>query len=200
MLHDGGLREADLPRPAIRPYPVQYTQSKTLKDGRKVTIRLIRPEDERAMIRFHKMLSERTVRLRYFHPLQYAERVAHQRLLRICFSDYDRDLPLVAELDEPNDAGERDIVAVGRLSKIPGTNRGEFAILVSDQWQDKGIGSELLRIIVDIAKDEQLSRVVADILPENVEMQRVAMKVGFTLDKRYEEQRFVATKDLETEG
>src|SRR5262249_47269639 len=132
VLHDPALPEGELPRPAIRPYPVQYTQSMTLKGGAKVTIRLIRPEDEPAMVRFHKMLSERTVRLRYFHPLQYAERVAHQRLLRICFSDYDRDLPLVAELEEPNEKGERDIVAVGRLSKIPNTNRGEFAILVSD--------------------------------------------------------------------
>jgi acetyltransferase len=200
VLHDPASTETDLPRPAIRPYPIQYTRSMTLKNGEKVTIRLIRPEDEPAMVRFHRMLSERTVRLRYFHPLQYAERVAHQRLLRVCFSDYDRDLPLVAELERPNDKGERDIVAVGRLSKLPSTNRGEFAVLVSDQWQNQGLGSELLRIIVGIAKDEKLGRVVADILPENVEMQHVAAKNGFTLDKRYEEQRVVADLKLDAEG
>jgi acetyltransferase len=200
VLHDPASSASDLPRPAIRPYPSQYTRSMTLKGGDKVTIRLIRPEDEPAMVRFHRMLSERTVRLRYFHPLQYAERVAHQRLLRICFSDYDRDLPLVAELEKPNDRGERDIVAVGRLSKITGTNRGEFAILVSDQWQNQGLGTELLRIIVGIAKDERLGRVVADILPENVEMQHVAAKNGFSLDKRYEEQRVVADRPIESEA
>jgi acetyltransferase len=173
-----------LARPAIRPYPVQYTQSKTLKNGTKVTIRLIRPEDEPAMVRFHRMLSDRTVRLRYFYPFQYGQRVAHQRLVRVCFSDYDRDLPLVAELEQPNERGERDIVAVGRLSKLPNTNDGEFAVLVCDPWQNQGLGSELLRIIVEVAKDEHLTRVVADILPENIEMQRIAAKNGFSLDER----------------
>jgi acetyltransferase len=132
------------------------------------------------------------VRLRYFHPLQYTERVAHERLVRICFSDYDRDLALVAELEQPSQDGERDIIAVGRLSKLPGKNRGEFALLVGDQWQGEGLGTELLTMIVQIARDEKLSRVGADILPENVEMQGVARKAGFSLDKRYDEQRFVA--------
>jgi acetyltransferase len=196
VLHDPSVPESDLPRPAIRPYPFQYTRSWTLKDGTPVVIRMIRPEDESAMVRFHRMLSERTVFLRYFHPLAYAERVAHERMVRICFSDYDRELALVAELDRPNDDGQRDIIAVGRLSKLPGKNRGEFALLVSDQWQNQGLGSELLRTIVQIARDEQLVAVGADILPENVEMQQVARKIGFSLDKRYEEQRVVAELTL----
>jgi acetyltransferase len=184
LLHEPGTAESGLPRPSIRPYPIQYTQAKTLKNGVKVTIRPIRPEDEPAMVRFHRTLSERTVRLRYFYPFQYGQRVAHQRLVRVCFSDYDRDLPLVAELAQPNEGGEREIVAVGRLSKVPNTNDGEFAILVSDAWQNQGLGSELLRIIVEVAKSEHLGRVVADILPENLEMQRVAAKTGFALDQR----------------
>jgi acetyltransferase len=183
-LHDAETAVSGLPRPAIRPYPVQYTRHVTLKNGTKVRIRLIRPEDEPAMVRFHRALSDRTVRLRYFYPFQYGQRVAHERLVRICFSDYDRDLPLVAELEQPNDRGEREIIAVGRLSKLTNTNDGEFAILVCDPWQKQGLGSELLRMIVEIAKDEHLSRVVADILPENLEMQRVAAKTGFSLDQR----------------
>jgi acetyltransferase len=200
VLHDPALAEGELPRPAIRPYPAQYTRSWKLKDGTPVILRMIRPEDELAMIRFHRLLSERTVWLRYFHPLAYAERVTHDRLVRICFTDYDRELALVAELEQPNDKGERDIIAVGRLSKLSTTNGGEFALLVSDQWQSRGLGSELLRTIVLIAKDERLRSVQADILPENVEMQRVAQKNGFSLDRRYEEQRVVAELNLESEG
>jgi acetyltransferase len=186
VLHDPKTAESALPRPAIRPYPVQYTRTKVLKNGAQVRIRLIRPEDETAMVRFHRALSDRTVRLRYFYPFQYGQRVAHQRLVRVCFSDYDRDLPLVAELEQPNERGERDIVGVGRLSKVPNTNDGEFAILVSDSWQNQGLGTELLRNVVEIAKDERLSRVVGDILPENLEMQRIAAKTGFSLDQRRE--------------
>ncbi len=198
VLHDPATADSDLPRAAIRPYPFQYTRSWKLRDGTAVTIRMIRPEDEAAMVRFHRMLSERTVFLRYFHPLAYAERVTHERLVRICFSDYDRELPLVAELERPNDQGECDIIAVGRLSKLLGKNCGEFALLVSDQWQNQGLGSELLRSVVQIARDERLRAVGADILPENLEMQQVARKNGFSLDKRFEEQRVVAYLNLES--
>jgi acetyltransferase len=158
---------------------------------------MIRPEDESKMVRFHRVLSERTVWMRYFHPLQYEQRVAHERLVRICFSDYDRELALVAELETPGPNQERDIIAVGRLSKIPFTNDGEFALLVSDQWQRQGLGSELLRMIVEIGRSERLSRIFADILPENLEMQTVAQKNGFHLTKHFEEQRVVAEIKLD---
>jgi len=198
VLHDGAISPPSLPRPAIRPYPTQYSRAWKLRDGTPVFIRMIRPEDEPAMIRFHKMLSERTVWLRYFHALGYSERVAHTRLIRICFSDYDRELALVAELVDPNERGERDIVAVGRLSKFPLGNRGEFALVVGDPWQHQGLGSELLSVIVQLAKEERLGRVSADILPENVDMQKIAAKNGFSLDRRLDEQRIVADLRLPT--
>ena len=196
VLHDPACLPEAHPRPAIRPYPTQYARSFALRGGSRVCIRVIRPEDEQAMVRFHRALSEQTVRLRYFHLLPYSQRIAHERLVRICFSDYDRDLLLVAELEQPNEGRERDIVAVGRLSKLLGTNQGEFALLVADQCQGQGLGTELLTMIVQIARDEKLIRVGADILPENVEMQSVARKAGFSLDKRYEEQRVVAELGL----
>lgn len=192
VLHDSALSERDLPQSAIRPYPTQYTRTWRLKNGTTVMLRMIRPEDERAMVRFHGTLSERTVWRRYFHALPYAERVIHERLLRICFCDYDRELTLVAEFNQPNDTGEHDIIAVGRLSKSLTTNDAEFALLVSDPWQGQGLGSELLRTLVFIAKEECLGSVHADILPDNLEMQRVAKKCGFTLQQRHAEQRVVA--------
>jgi acetyltransferase len=193
VLHDPKTPKERLPRPAIRPYPIQYVHRSTLKDGTPVIIRPIQPEDEPAMVRFHQVLSERTVWLRYFHPLKYDQRIAHQRLIRVCFNDYDRELALVVELDRP---GQKEIIAVGRLSKLPGRSEGEFAILVSDQYQGQGLGSRLLADLVHIGKDEGLARITADILPENVEMQAVSRKLKFSLEPRLEERRVIARLDL----
>ena len=82
-----------------------------MKDGSRVTIRPIRPEDEPAMIKFHSELSERSVYLRWFQPLKLTQRTSHERLTRACFIDYDREMALVAE--RPNAAGEPEILAVG---------------------------------------------------------------------------------------
>jgi acetyltransferase len=145
-----------------------------------VTFRPIRPEDEPLMIKFHQTLSERSVRLRYFQPLKLSQRVAHERLIRVCFSDYDREMPLVVERRDPK-TGEPEILGVGRLSKIPGQDEAEFAILINDEHQNRGLGTKLLSTLVQIARDEKLTRVSADILPDNLEMQRVCEKIGFKL-------------------
>jgi acetyltransferase len=180
VLHGADVTAEKLPKLAIRPYPTQYVTQWKLKDGTPVTIRPIRPEDEPLMVKFHQTLSERSVRLRYFSPLKLSQRVAHERLIRVCFSDYSRELPLVVERADPK-GGEPEIIGVGRFSKIPGQDEAEFAILISDVWQNKGLGSKLLSMIIQLAKDEQVSRVSADILPENVEMQHLCEKLGFKL-------------------
>src|SRR6059036_1547447 len=84
-----------------RPYPSQYVLPWTLKGGIEVTIRPIRAEDEPLMVKFHETLSDRTVYLRYFSSLSLAARTAHERLVRICFSDYEREMVLVAEYRDP---------------------------------------------------------------------------------------------------
>ena len=193
LLHDPALSEAQLPRPAIRPYPVQYVSTFTLTDGAGVTIRPIRPEDEPLMVQFHQTLSETSVYMRYFHTLQLSQRIAHERLTRICFIDYDREMALVVDRQDPASA-EHAILAVGRLSKLHGTHEAEFAILVSDRWQGHGLGNELLRRLVEIGRDERLQRIVATILPENTAMQRVSRKQGFSL--RREEGEVFAYQDL----
>ena len=102
ILHDPKTTEEQLPKLAIRPYPTQYVGAWKMKDGKKVTIRPIRPEDEPLMVKFHEGLSERSVYLRYFSPLKLQQRVAHSRLIRICFNDYDREIALVAEHKDGN--------------------------------------------------------------------------------------------------
>jgi acetyltransferase len=186
VLHDPAVGEDDLPRPAIRPYPTQYVATWTLKDGSPVTIRPIRPEDEPLMVQFHQTLSEHSVYFRYFHMIKLSQRVAHERLIRICFNDYDRELALVADRQDPQ-TSEHAILAVGRLSKRPGKNEAEFALLVGDPFQGQGLGSELLRRLLQVGRDERLDRIVADILPDNYAMQRICKELGFRLQHRMDE-------------
>jgi acetyltransferase len=180
LAHPAELGPDAWPRPAIRPYPTQYAAPWTGRDGTAVLIRPIRPEDEPLMVRFHETLSERSVALRYFHAMKLSRRVAHDRLTRICFIDYDREMALVADREDP-DGGGHAILGVGRLSKQHGVNEAEFALLVADRFQGQGLGSELLRRLLQIGRDEKLARITAEILPENVAMRRLCQKFGFKL-------------------
>ena len=182
VLHGPEVKESALPGLAIRPYPRQYATPWTSKNGLQVTIRPIRPEDEPLMVKFHATLSEESVYMRYFHHIQYSQRIAHERLTRLCFIDYDREMALVVELEDPK-TGEKMILATGRLSKLRQTLEAEFAILVSDAYQGHGFGVELLSRIVGIGRDEKLKRITATILGDNVAMQHVSRKVGFKLKR-----------------
>src|SRR6185503_15897865 len=121
ILHDPATREEQLPKLAIRPYPTQYVTRWNLKNGTSVTIRPIRPEDEPLMVKFHQTLSERSVYYRYFTPLRVEQRVAHERLARLCFIDYEREMALVVEHKNPK-TDAREILGVGRLSKLHRAN------------------------------------------------------------------------------
>jgi acetyltransferase len=178
VLHGPDVQEADLPRLAIRPYPLQYVGTWTTADGAELVIRPIRPEDEPSLVRFHADLTAETVYSRYFEHLGLSERTAHERLIRVCFNDYDREMALVAEVAE---GGERRIVAVGRLSRTPGRPVAEFAILVADRWQRRGLGAELLRRLVQVGEDEGLELIWAELLSDNMGMRRTAAAVGFSV-------------------
>jgi acetyltransferase len=179
VLHPQEKDDPDLPTPAIRPYPRQYVGTHTMRNGEEVTVRPIRPEDEPKLVTFHKKLSERSVYLRYASLMQLEQRVAHERLARICFIDYDREMALVAE--RTTEAGDKEIIGVGRLTQQPGRNEAEFAMLVIDEFQEEGIGTELLRRLVQVGQDEGLDRITADILDQNRAMQRVCEKLDFEL-------------------
>jgi acetyltransferase len=191
VLHGPDVAEADLPKPAIRPYPSRYVGAWTLKDGTPVTIRPIRPEDEPLMVKFHQTLSERSVQLRYFHALQLSQRVAHERLTRICFNDYDREMALVAEHRDAA-SGEREIAAVSRLIKLHDAPEAECALLVNDRFQGRGLGLELLRRLIQVGREEKLRRITADIMPDNHVMQALCKKLGFRMKYQVDEQLVAA--------
>ncbi|MGE5207714.1 MAG: bifunctional acetate--CoA ligase family protein/GNAT family N-acetyltransferase [Alphaproteobacteria bacterium] len=178
LLHDPQTREADLPRSPIRPYPAGYVTRRKI-GGVKVTIRPIRPEDEPLMVKFHRTLSDRSVYLRYFGFVSLEKRIMHERLRRVCFIDYDREIALVADLK--NGEGTHQILGVGRLIKEHGTDEAEFAVLISDPWQGKGFGSELLKLLVQIGRKEGFRRITGHISPENTTMKTVSEQVGFKL-------------------
>src|SRR5262245_53448401 len=185
VAYEPAVGEEALPKLAVRPYPTQYVAPWTLKNGTPVTIRPIRPEDEPLLVKFHETLSEHSVYMRYFSPLKLSQRVAHERLTRICFVDYDREMALVVEHRDPQ-SGERQILGVGRLVRLRCANEAEYAILVNDQWQGQGIGSELLRRLIQVGRNERVGRIVADILPDNQPMQRISTQLGFRLRRSHD--------------
>jgi len=175
VLHDWTIPDRKLPRTTIRPYPSAWTERFTTRDGSPVTIRPIRPEDEPAMVHFHETLSERSVYFRYFHHMSLTARVTHERLTRICFIDYDREMVLVVE------SNDGELIAVGRLTRERISGEAEFALLVSDTWHEHGLGTELLSRLVLLARNEGITRVSGDILAENRAMQDICRQLGFDL-------------------
>jgi acetyltransferase len=119
------------------------------------------------------------VYLRYFQPLKLSQRTAHERLTRICFIDYDREMAFVVE--HKREDGAPEIVGIGRLSKLRGRDEAELAVLVDDRFQHLGMGTELYRRLIAVARDEKVTRVVSTILAENREMRAICQKLGFEL-------------------
>jgi acetyltransferase len=167
---------------AIRPYPNQYITEWTLDDGTPVKIRPIRPEDEPLVLQFHDRLSEQSIYLRYAQIMKKNRLVAHERLSRMCFIDYDREISLVVQYENP-DTGKREIIGMSRLTNIPGTNESEFAMLVSDRFQGKGLGTKLLSLIINIGQAEKHSIICAEILTDNFVMQHICKKLGFRIHR-----------------
>lgn len=181
VLNDPEMDEEDLPRSAIRAYPAHYGAPFTIQTGDEVFIRPIRPEDEPLMASFNRTISPHSIYLRYFHPVSPTQLVSHEQLATLCFIDYDREMSLVAEKRNGNHKVQ--IIGMGQLTKLQGTNDGEFAILVNDEYQRTGLGTELLSRLLAFGRDEKLERVVAEILPENEGMRRVCTKLGFSFSK-----------------
>ena len=190
-LHPTQVADYELPRLAIRPYPVQYVSSWTMKNGREVMIRPIRAEDEPQMVKFHESLSDHSIYLRYFQQVKLSTRTAHERLVRVCFLDYDREIGLLAEIHDPSTKETR-IVAIGTLQKMFPKSEGEVAVMVSDDYHGQGLGKELIARLVSFARDEQLQVVSATTMIENAGMCAVFKRLGFQLSTDFEDQTVTA--------
>lgn len=195
VVHSKDVKREELPRLAIRPYPTQYIFADKLSDGTEVRIRPIRPEDEPLIIGLHKTLSEESVQFRYLHPMKLMQRISHERMIRVCFIDYNREMALVVDRENP-ETGEHEILGVGRLSIVRGKNEAEFALVVSDRWQQRGLGTTLLQHLLDVGRKEGLSRVTGYVHPDNSKMRRVCEKLKFTFRYLADEALLEAAIDL----
>jgi acetyltransferase len=158
--------------------PAGDAETYRLKNGSEITIRPICPADERLMIRFHRALSEQSVYYRYLGPLKLSQRIAHQRLARVCRNYQASELALVAKIKFSH-AGGVEILGVGRLAKADDSHEAEFALVVADRHQNAGLGVELLRRVIVAARKEGQSVLVGYILPDNRPMLHICEKLGF---------------------
>lgn len=179
LLQDSQLGAAELPRPAIRPYPNQYIWRFRTRDGEEIRLRPIRPEDEPAVAAFQQGLSPESVHSRYFSSPNLQERTRHDRLSQLCFIDYSRQLVLVAEI--PDDNGTHTLCGMGHLIRMRDGQGSEFALLLADAFQRRGLGTEMLRRLVAIARAEAWGPVTAIMLPENRAMQEICQRLGFEI-------------------
>jgi acetyltransferase len=177
ILHPAGVSDAELPRPAIRPYPGQYISNWQSHDGMHFVLRPIRPDDEPLMVDFHHHLSEASVYMRFFLPLKLDFLVSHERLFTKCFIDYDREIGLVAEYKD--EQGARHIAGIARLIRKHSDNSAEVAFLVADKFQNRGLGTHLLERMIEIARKEGISSLEGATLSENFNMKDMFVKAGF---------------------
>ena len=166
---------------AIRPYPEEYTREATTAGGLRVTLRPIRPEDEPL---WHEMLdacSPESIRSRFRGMVKYT----HEFATRYCFIDYDRELAIVAELQAQD--GTRKLLGVGRLVADPDRQSAEYATLVADPWQGRGLSDLLTDYCLEIARAWGIRSVYAETTPDNTRMIAVLKQHGFTLTRQVAE-------------
>ena len=164
----------------IASYPKQYTASRRLKDNSEVILRPIKAEDEDRFHELIKSLSTESVRFRFFNIIK---EMPHETLTEYCNLDYDRQIAIVAELQQ----GDGQMIGAGRVIAEPDGRSGEFAVLVTDKWQSKGLGSILMDYIIEVARNMRLESVFATILPTNIKMMRLCEKKGFRMEVLDEE-------------
>jgi acetyltransferase len=168
----------------ISPYPNQYESDLLLRDGTPVLLRPIKPEDEGLVYRLLQSCSEQTIYFRYFHRIR---KFTRDLIIRFTQNDYDREIALIAVGQPP---GPPLMFGVCRLVMTPNREQGEFAILVGDPWQGKGLGATLMERIIWVAKDCGVRHLYGDVLLENEPMLGMMKRLGFSYRKNLEEGTF----------
>jgi acetyltransferase len=162
----------------ISPYPGhKYSKKITVRDGRTVQFRPIRPEDEPGMEHMLKGVSNDSLYMRFFG---YIPKVNHAWMTRFTHIDYDREMAIVAETEVD---GQTELMGVVRIIEDAWGEEAEYSILVADKWQGLGLGNLLTDYIIDIARERDLKKLVASVLPGNKPMVHMFERRGFTFDR-----------------
>jgi len=158
----------------ITPYPKKYTLKWKIRNGKRVLLRPIKPEDENLLRELFNSLSEESMRYRFF---QVIREMSHETMTRYCNIDYSREIAIIAETQ----VKKKKIVGVARMILQPDRRKGEFAVVVADKWQGLGLGSKLVKQIIEVSKDMGLDTLSADVLTSNRKMLNLCKRKGFDL-------------------
>ena len=161
----------------ISPYPEKYRSLWKLRDGRTVILRPIKPEDEPLWLEMFRNFSQESIHFRLFQTV--IGPVAHEYSARYCNIDYDRELAIVAEIE---DEGKRKMLGVVRLNIDPAENAGELSFIVADPWQGQGLGSKMVDYMIEICRDKQLEKISAVMLSDNYRAIKLFQEMGFTIE------------------
>jgi acetyltransferase len=182
------------PRPyshlAICPYPEEYTKSVKLKDGTRVLLRPIKPEDEPM---WHSLLASCSQESLWFRFRYLFKQTTHDMATRFCFIDYDREIAIVAEVEEDD---QRKLIGVGRLVANADHTDAEYAVLVADAYQGIGLGSLLTDYCLEICKSWGINTVLTETAPENQRMLGMFQRRGFQLDGSVSDDVVLGRKSL----
>jgi len=175
---------------AIRPYPEEYVTERTLKDGTRVVLRPIKPEDEPM---WHDLVAACSTETIWFRFRYLFKQTTHEMATRFCFTDYDRELGIVAEVEEE---GKRKLIGVGRLVADVNHETAEYGVIVADRYQGHGLGGLLTDYCLDVAKRWGVKRLMAETTKNNVRALATFRNRGFELDDR-EEDVVLVSKEVE---
>jgi acetyltransferase len=175
---------------AIQPYPEEYVHTDRLDDGTPVLLRPIKPEDEPM---WHQLLASCSQESLWFRFLYLFKGTTHEMATRYCFIDYDREIAIVAEVQQD---GQRSLIAVGRLVADADHTDAEYAILIADAWQGKGLGNLMTDYCLEICRNWGIRHVVAETVSSNTRMLGILRKREFQLDTSHGDDVILARKEL----
>ena len=178
---DPGRQREPYSHLSILPYPTQWIKKAQLRDGSKVLLRPIRPEDEALEARLVENTSRESLYFRFFG---YLSGLNHQMLTRFTHIDYDREMAIVAEIERK---GQKELIGVVRIVGDGWRETAEYAILITDAWQGHGLGSILTDYILEIAKEQGYRMVYGSFLKINGDMRRLFQRKGFVIKSTEEE-------------
>ena len=162
----------------IAPYPSNYESYNTIKDGTVVLLRPIKPEDEPLILELFNTFSEKTIVSRFFHLINVK---THEQLVRFTQIDYDREISIIAVCQPP---GRERILGIGQLVFEPKGEKAEFAVVVGDPWQGRGLGTKLLDTCIAISEERGVKYLWGEIIPTNEPMGNLFKKMGFNIIRR----------------
>jgi acetyltransferase len=175
---------------AIRPYPEEYVTQRQLNDGTPVVLRPIKPEDEPL---WRELLGSCSTQSLWFRFSYLFKQTTHEMATRYCFIDYDRELGIVAEVEEQ---GERKLIGVGRLVADVDHEVAEYAVIVVDRWHGHGLGGLLTDYCLEVANQWGVKKIVAEVARENTCMLATFRSRGFQLSDDQEQDVVLVSKSM----